>query len=133
MAKKLVFSIRHFVCQLLWSFIPSMCPQSAPHTHFCFTAATTTHTSVHTQCWTFVVFLVFVCKIRVTKADWVHIKTMQDEFFKQNHHDTNFILQKLLADGAFYFCAASEEVKDNGRAAVLFCIIPNSVIDNDNN
>ena len=79
------------------------------------------------------VFLVFVCKIRVTKADWVHIKTMQDEFFKQNHHDTNFILQKLLADGAFYFCAASEEVKDNGRAAVLFCIIPNSVIDNDNN
>ena len=32
MAKKLVFSICHFVCQLLWSFIPSVSPQSAPHT-----------------------------------------------------------------------------------------------------
>lgn len=62
---------------------------------------------------------VSIFKIRVTRADWVQVKTLQDEFFKQNHHDTNFILQKLLADGAFYFCAASEEVEDNGGSLVL--------------
>lgn len=68
--------------------------------------------------------MIFHChQIRVTRPDWVHVKGMQEEFTSKNHHDSNYTLQKLLADGAFYFCAALEEVMDkhacNSRLKVL--------------
>ncbi|KAL8615808.1 hypothetical protein ACOMHN_048516 [Nucella lapillus] len=50
-------------------------------------------------------------KIRVTREDWEHVKSLEDEFKRQSHHDTNFILQKLLLDGAFYFCAVAQEAR----------------------
>ncbi|XP_076439443.1 uncharacterized protein LOC143279135 isoform X2 [Babylonia areolata] len=50
-------------------------------------------------------------KIRLMRDDWEQVKSLQEELTRQSHHDTNFILQKLLLDGAFYFCAASQEAR----------------------
>lgn len=53
-----------------------------------------------------------ISQIRMTPDAWLQTAALKKEIEKQNHYDTGYILNKLLADGAFHFCAFANDVRD---------------------
>ncbi|XP_025094340.1 snRNA-activating protein complex subunit 1-like isoform X2 [Pomacea canaliculata] len=48
-------------------------------------------------------------QIRMRPDAWLQTAALKKEIEKQNHYDTGYILNKLLADGAFHFCAFAND------------------------